>query len=388
MANTFITPTVVAKLALPILLNNWVLAGLVHRDYSKEFRKIGNSVRIRKPATLTAIEFDGDLTGQYQNIVESYVDVLLDTVLVVPVEVSAKDMTLDIVNFNTQIVEPAVQSLAQKIDEKLALLYKDIPYYYDITETTAATILASLLGARKVQNDLKVPFGEARAAVMSPLTTALLLGVDAFRDLDKTGSNKALRDASLGRIFGYQWFESQNIQHHTRGTTDGLVVVNYADGYAIGATSMVLDACGTGTIYKGTIFTITTDADVAVAGQYVVTADAAITTNAATISFYPGLEAAVLNNYKLDLHGPDAADEVVTSRENLMFHKNAFCLVTAPMAEPIGGAKGVTMNYKGLTINVVYDYVSQQMKNIMTFSILCGFKTLTPELAVRLWDAS
>jgi len=381
VANTFITPTVVAKLALPTLLNNWVMAGLVHRDYSKEFRKIGEKVRIRKPATLTTVEFDGDLTGTYQNVVESFVDVLLDTILVVPIEVSAKDMTLDIVNFNQQVVEPAMQSLGQKVDEKLALLYKDIPYFMDIDSTSAATILASLLGARKIQNDNKVPFAQARNAVMSTLTTATLLGLDAFRDLDKSGDTKALKEASLGRKFGYQYFESQNVQHHTRGTTDGLGAVTADEPK--GETSIGLDTLGTGTIKKGTIITFT-----AKAGQYVVTADAAISGNAATVIIYPGLAELVVATTVADLHGPDATDHPITSMENLMFHKNCFALVTAPLAEPIGGAKGVTMNYKGLTINVVYDYVSQQMKNIMTFSILCGFKTLTPELGVRLYEAS
>lgn len=381
MANSFITPTVVAKLALPTLLNNWVMAGLVHRDYSKEFRKIGEKVRIRKPATLTTVEFDGDLTGQYQNVVESYVDVLLDTILVVPVEVSARDMTLDIVSFTQQVVEPAMQSLGQKVDEKLTLLYKDIPYFTDIDETSAATILASLLGARKIQNDNKVPFAQARNAVMSTLTTATLLGLDAFRDLDKSGDTKALKEASLGRKFGYQYFESQNIQHHTRGTTDGLGSVTAEEPK--GETSITLGELGTGTIKKGTIITFT-----AKAGQYVVTADAAISGNAATVIIYPGLAEVVAATTVADLHGPDAADNNPASMENLMFHKNCFAFVSAPMAEPIGGAKGVTMNYKGLTINVVYDYVSQQMKNIMTFAILCGFKTLTPELGVRLHEAS
>ena len=377
MANTFITPTSVAKLALITLLNNWVFAGLVHRDYAKEFRKVGNTVRIRKPATLTAIEFDGDLTGEYQNIVESYVDVLLDTVLVVPVEVSALDMTLDIVSFNTQVVEPAMQALAQGIDEKLAKLYKDIPYFEDCESTTA---ISDLLNARKVQNDLKVPFPTTRYAVMSPLTTASLLALDAFRDLDKTGKTKALREASLGRLFGYEFFENQNIQTHPTHASitadnEGTAAISNA-----GVTSMVVSALGgDGTIYKGTIFTIAGDTT-----QYVVKADAAISVNAATISFYPALvKATPAGTEVVTFH-----KTLTTSKENLLFHKNAFALVTAPMAEPIGGAKGVTMNYKGLTINVVYDYVSQQMKNIMTFSILCGFKTLTPELAVRLYDAS
>jgi len=377
MANTFITPQVVAKLALPTLLNNWVMAGLVHRDYAKEFRKVGNTVRIRKPTTLTAIEFDGDLTGEYQNITEGYVDVLLDTVLVVPTEVSAKDMTLDIVSFNTQVIEPAMQALAQKVDLKLAQLYKDIPYYEDCEATTA---ISDILNARRVQNDLKVPFNTTKYAVMSPLTTASLLVLEAFRGLDKTGSTKALREASLGRIFGYEFFEDQNIQTHV---TDASITADWAGEAAVclaGVTSMLVDNLGAdGTIYKGTIFTIAGDTT-----QYVVTADAAISGAEATISFYPALAVATpLGTEVVTFH-----KTLTTSKENLMFHKNAFALVTAPMAEPIGGAKGVTMNYKGLTINVVYDYVSAQMKNIMTFAILCGFKTLTPELAVRLYDAS
>ena len=377
MGNTFITPTVVAKLALPTLLNNLMFAGLVHRDYAKEFRKVGNTVRIRKPAILEAIEFDGDLTGEYQNITESYIDILLDTILVVPVEILATDLTLDILSFNTQIVEPAMQALGQKVDVKLAKLYKDVPYYSD---TTGVTAVSDILEARKVHVDNKAPFGVSRSAVMSPLTTAALLGLAAFREVDKVGETKPLRDASLGHKFSYDFYENQNIQNHV---TDASITADGAGTAAVslvGVTSMVVSALGAdGTIYKGTIFEIAGDDQ-----KYVVTADTLIDTNAATVLFWPALKVAT-----------PAGTEVVTfkatlttSRENLMFHKNAFALVTAPIAPPIGGAKGVTMNYKGLTINVVYDYVGSQMKNVITFSMLCGFKTLTPELAVRLYDAA
>jgi len=373
MANNFITPTVVAKLSLITLLNNLVFAGLVHRDYSKEFRKVGSSVRIRKPATLVAGEFDGDLTGEFQNIAESYVDVPMDTVIVVPVEVSALDMTLDIVNFNTQVVEPAMQAIAQKVDVKLAQLYKDIPYYEDCETTTA---ISDILNARKVQNDNKVPFNQSRYAVMSPLTTASLLALDAFRDLDKTGTTKALREASLGRLFGYEFFENQNIQTHAVGTTD---LAGTAAVAAKGATSMVISALGTGYIYKGSMFTIAGDTT-----QYVVTADAAISGNAATVYFYPSLQVATTAGTEVVTIHP----ALTTSKENLMFHKNAFSMVTAPMAEPIGGALGKSLTYKGLNINVFYDFSATQLKNIIVFALLCGFKTLTPELAVRLHDAS
>ena len=377
MGNTFITPQVVAKLALPTLLNNLMMAGLVYRDYAKEFRKVGNTVRIRKPAVLTAIEFDGDLTGEYQNITESYIDVLLDKIIVVPVEILATDLTLDILSFNTQIVEPAVQAIAQELDVRLCKLYKDVPYYSD---TTDATAVSDLLDARRTMVLNKMPFGAQRYGVMSPLTTAALLALPAFHEIDKVGETKPLKEASLGHKFGYDFFENQNIQNHV---TDTSITADFEGTAAIslaGVTSMLVSNLGAaGTIYDGTIFTIAGDDQ-----RYVVTADAAIGGATATISFYPDLKVAT----------PDG-DEVVTfkktvatSMENLMFHKNAFAMVTAPIAPPIGGAKGATMNYKGLTINVVYDYVGSQFKNVITFSVLCGFKTLTPELALRLYDAS
>ena len=305
MANTFITPLVVAKLAIPALLKNWVFAGLVHRDYSKEFRKVGNSVRIRKPATFTAIEFDGDLEGQWQTIQETFVDVLMDKVLTVPIEFTQVEQSLDIVNFNLQVVEPAMQALAQKVDENLAKLYKDIPYYQDATET--ATAIADLLNARKIQNDLKVPFDKPRYAVMSPLTTASLLALDQFRDLDKTGTTKALREASLGKIFGYEFFENQNIQTHVTDASIDTDPAGVAASSAAGVKTMVVSELGEdGTIHKGSIFTIAGDDQ-----KYVVTADAAISGAAATINFSPALVVAT-----------PLGSEVVTFKETVTTSEN------------------------------------------------------------------
>jgi P22 coat protein - gene protein 5 len=47
--NTLITPTIIAKEALFQLKNNLVMGELVHRDYSKEYVKVGSTISIRKP---------------------------------------------------------------------------------------------------------------------------------------------------------------------------------------------------------------------------------------------------------------------------------------------------------------------------------------------------
>lgn len=58
MANTFLTPDIIAKEALMVLENNLVMAGLVvHRDYSPEFAKVGDTITIRKPGKIHCKEF-------------------------------------------------------------------------------------------------------------------------------------------------------------------------------------------------------------------------------------------------------------------------------------------------------------------------------------------
>ena len=49
MPNTFLTPDIIANEALMVLENNTVMAGLVHRDYSKEFNRVGDTITIRSP---------------------------------------------------------------------------------------------------------------------------------------------------------------------------------------------------------------------------------------------------------------------------------------------------------------------------------------------------
>lgn len=67
--------------------------------------------------------------------------------------------------------------------------------------------------------------------------------------------------------------------------------VNNGSHYAAGDTSIILDGLGTGTIAKNTIVEFASTN-----GQYLVTTDATITGNAATIVISPGLQEAVLDN--------------------------------------------------------------------------------------------
>ena len=54
MANTIITPSIIAKVGLAQLENNLVMGKKVYRDYSREFVKVGDTISVRRPVKFTA----------------------------------------------------------------------------------------------------------------------------------------------------------------------------------------------------------------------------------------------------------------------------------------------------------------------------------------------
>jgi len=366
---TFLTPTIISDVATLALMNELQMGKLVYRGHDKEYKKVGSTARVRVPATFTAIEFDGDLTGEFQNITESYVDVTLDTILTVPFEITQKEASLDLKDLTEQVIMPAVRALAQGIDYKLTGLYNDIPYYVDVAGTP---VVADISGVRKKLLNNKVPMdADLVWGVMCPDTEAKYNVLDAFLHAEKRGDTTNVKTGFMGRLFGVNWVVDQNVRTHVIGTTD---LAGTAGNASVGATTLVASALGTGTVNKGTIFTIAGDTT-----QYVVTANATISGNAATLLFYPALVVATSTNPVLTIHAIDKA--------NLVFHRNAFCLATAPLVEPLGGANAATKTYEGLSLQTVFSFNHNALKNVGTMSILCGVKTLQKELALRFCDA-
>ena len=364
---TLLTPSIIAKEALMVLSNELVMGGLVHRDYSSEFTKVGNTISIRKPASFTANVWDG-ANLNIQTITETPVNVTMNTIIDVSFNVSSLELTQNIVSFSEQIIQPAMRAEAQKIDELLAGLYIDVPYTAAVGSTPNVSDVA---GARRKLGQNKVPM-DKRYGVMEPITEAKYLVLDAFLHAEKRGDTDALREGSMGRVFGIDWFMDQNMQTHAPGTTDLAGVLNGAQAKA--NVSVVVNGLGTGNVTQGTLLTI---ADCA--GVYCVMNTVAIASNAATLNILPALEAAAADTKAVAL---------IAGVRNLVFHRNAFALVTRPLAEPFGAAYKAVMNYKGLSARVVSGYTMASKADTMSIDILLGVKTLTPELAVQFYDAN
>jgi len=372
VAQTLLTSLDIARESLIALENNLVMANLVHRGYSPEFQSgRGATVIVRAPTTFTATAFTSAAAAQAAT--ESSVSVVLDSLYDVSFEISSKALTLDVVDFREQFVEPAARELAQKVDYAITGLYADVAGFGTVLGSTGAA--ADIAGIRKVLNVNKSPMQD-RSCVLHPSTEALYIVKDAFLHAEKRGDKKALREGSMGRVMGLDFYMDQNVRTATGGG-GGTLGVLFRGTAGSGGTAATLDTMDSAaTCAAGDVFAITARPN----EWYVMLSVTQTAGTAATISFTPGLGGDIADN--------STANLLPNHYANLAFHKDAFALVVAPLAPPIAGAEGAVVNHNGLAIRVVKTYTATSKSNWCSMDILFGVKTLNKNLAARLCDTN
>lgn len=374
MANTLLTPSMIAREALATLYNKTVMLPLVHRDFNTDNAKLGDTVTVRKPATFTANEFSSSIS--VQDAAESSVAVVLDKHLDVSFAVTAKDLALKVSDFQAQFLNPAMEAIAQKVDKMLLALYADVYNTSGTAGTTPSGVSDITVPGRTL--DLNSVPPSDRYLALDPYAKDKFLQISGFFDATSAADNgDAVKNAILGRKFGFETLLANNIAAHDNGTIahTGTFAVNGA--VAAGATTMAVDGSTTltGIWKKGSVFTVAS-----VTGSFVVTEDtAAASGNAiATVKFSP---AAPTGGF---------ADNAVVTRvanhtPNLAFHRTALGFVTRPLELPmgIGAGQAEIVQYGGLGLRLVSSYDISAKKDVISIDLLCGAKTLDAARAVR-----
>lgn len=215
MANTFLTPDIIARAALATLYETTVMANLVYRNYENEFQKVGDTITVRKPTTFTAEEYVRANGITVQNATETGVPLTLNHFADVSFAVTSEDLTLNIIDFQEQLLNPAMEAITQKIDRDLLALRDDISQEVGVVggdNQFAWDNPRVAIDARRVLTQNNVPHTE-RYLVEGPITTAEWLGDDLFNRADARGDTEGLREANLGRrVFGFDAYETQNIE--------------------------------------------------------------------------------------------------------------------------------------------------------------------------------
>lgn len=208
MANTFITAEILAKELALILKHEVHFPKLVYTDYSDDFvAGQGEKVKVIKPTTFTANDFNGTISAQ--NINEQEIIVELDKIIDVSLNISARDLTLSIDEISERVLKPAARAIAEKIDRDIANRLALITTPVDTFKEGEFT-LRDLIDARKVLTLNDVPKTD-RYFVAGAEAEADLLASDQFMNADKKGDTVALKEANLGRVVGFDVYSSNAV---------------------------------------------------------------------------------------------------------------------------------------------------------------------------------
>ena len=401
MANTLITPSIIAKVGLANLENNLVMGRKVYRDYTREFVKVGNTISVRRPVQFQAIN---GATAVNQDVTEGKFSLVMGSRKHVSWSFNTQDLTLAIEEYNKRYIEPACIALANQIDADLCALANQVWNWVGTPATTISTYAGFVKGPKQL--DISSVPQNGRAAVLSPTDVWGLLGSQTTLFSPQL-VGKAFTDGDLGDIGGVTTAMDQNVLQYTNGNFVGTPKVNGSNQsttYAAAANTnqMTLITNGwtatTATVNAGDVFTI--------AGVNQVNVRSKVTTGqlqqfvvAAPVTADSGGNMTLTISPAIITSGPyQTVDSVPASlalmtfvgtanqvsAQNLCFHKNAFALVMADLEMPDGAVWKARESQNGFSLRALKWFDGENDEEKIRLDVLYGVKAIYPDLATRL----
>lgn len=360
--NKILTPQVIANEALLVLESNLTMANLVHRDYSKEFVKVGDTITVRKPAKFVAKNFTGEV--EEQDISEGSVPVKMDRYRDVTVNVTSKEMTLDIKDFSEQVITPALSAIAQAVD--IDFLTVGIEKAGSKVAVSNTPTIVDVANVAKALDKKKAPRDNNRNLVLAVDTLYKYNTLDNFAKACYKGDSDALKEAEIGKVYTMNTFMSQNTPENASATPG--TATAYKVTCTKGATQFTVSGgtAATGTIKAG---------DKLIVNGYLfeVAEDLTLASGAGTLKV----------TEKIPFALETATDAMIINKaHSLGFHRNGLALVTRQLELPQGAAKAAIASANGLAVRVVFDYDSNTKTDKISFDIIYGIKELDSDLLV------
>lgn len=345
-----------------VLESNLTMANLVHRDYSKEFVKVGDTITVRKPAKFVAKNFIGEV--EEQDISEGSVPVVMDRYRDVTVNVTSKEMTLDIKDFSEQVITPALSAIAQAVD--IDLLTVGIEKAGSKVAVSNTPTIVDVANVAKALDKKKAPRDNNRNLVLAVDTLYKYNTLDNFAKVCYKGDSEALKEAEIGKVYTMNTFMSQNTPENASATPG--TATAYKVTCTKGATQFTVSG---GTAAAGTIKA----GDKLIVNGYLfeVAQDLTLASGAGTLKV----------TEKIPFALTAATDAMIINKaHSLGFHRNGLALVTRQLELPQGAAKAAIASADGLAVRVVFDYDSNTKTDKISFDIIYGIKELDSDLLV------
>tara|TARA_Y100000310_G_scaffold67277_1_gene62570 strand:- start:10243 stop:11484 length:1242 start_codon:yes stop_codon:yes gene_type:complete len=409
MANTLLTASIVAKAAVLQLDNNLVMARKVYRGYEEEFNKdingyeVGASITVKRPMDFTVR--DGAVMD-VQDTTEGQLTLTVDKRKGIDFEFTSQELTLSIKELSERVIKPAMIQLANQIDVDLMAEYQNVPSWVG-TPGQAINSFADFAKAPERADEYANPQDE-RCMVLCPADHWALLGNQTSLYTDSI-VRPAYRSGQMGRVGNVDLYMSQNVATHTVGTnwatgstplTDGSAQeTTYAASRTTNTQTLATDGWSSGatSLKAGDVFTIAdvyavnpvTKATLSFLKQFAVTTDISDTAGDITLTMTP---AAILTGAHQTISATigdgagltEVGTEATGYRQNMLFHKNAFALVTVPLVDPPGAVEVSRQSYRGTHVRVIPVYDGTNDISKWRLDVLYGVKTVDNRLAHRL----
>lgn len=412
MANNLLTISMITNEALMVLENELTFSGQVDRNYDDQFAvtgaKIGATLNVRRPGRFVGT------SGPALNVEdfnETSVPVTLSTQFHVDTQFTSQDLALSLDMFSDRILKPAVAAIANKVDFDGLTLAKNNTANIVGTAGTPPTGLITYLTAGAFLDAEGAPRDGRRSCVIEPFTSATI--VDSLKGLFVPSDviSKQYQKGMMGRdSAGVNWYMDQNVVAQTFGSysTATLACATttatgfLTSGWASTSTIALTATTATAGLKQGDVIQI--DGVFAVNPQnrqaygsnklrnFVVTANVTVATSGTTsVTVSPAvISAGQFQNVSIPTTSATAAvtpfnKTGTVSPQNIVMHKNAFCLATADLELPDGVhfAGRASDKELGLSLRVVRQYTINNDSIPTRVDVLYGWAPLYPELACR-----
>ena len=412
MANAIITSSIITNETLRILHNESAFLGNINTEYEDQFAnkgmKAGSVVNVRQPVQYTIR--DG-ATINIQDVNETTVPITMEAEFGIDWAFSDYDLKLGIDEFSKRYLAPAAKRLAAELDLRIATrFYRGVANFSGTPGTPISTAQA-VLDAAVLLDNAACPRADGRMLALTPLSNAKLVGGMSGLFNDQATQGKQLKNGMMSTNLGLDFIMSQNLPTHTVGGLGGTPLVNGAgqglinsgstDNPSASTTSLITNgwtAAVANRLKRGDVITLAgvfavnpeTKVSTGVLRQFVVTADAASDVSGnLTAVIYPAIIAG--GSYQNVTARPAAAAAITVLTgtastaygQNIMFHRDAFTLVTADMELPKGMDMAERAVEDGVSIRFVRGYDITNNRRICRFDLLAGYGLLRPEWAVR-----
>jgi len=253
-------PEIWAAETLAILEENLVIGRLVHTDFENKVQEFGDTVNTRKPGKFTAERKGVNDDVTVQDATAEKIAVVLDQYFHTSFLIRDGQESLSFEDLVTEYLSPAASSLAVAIDKVLlGQAYQfmangigNLGRYSESSPGAAGNVKGEILNTRQKMNENDAPVS-GRNMIMAPDSETEALKLDLFLSAEKVGDEgTALREASLGRKLGFDFYMAQNV------SSIG----------PIGAADSTFNADELASSAAAGALSITTDGSVIDAGQY------------------------------------------------------------------------------------------------------------------------